>query len=167
MPAKGNAVTIQYFAWNSLTGGYQSGDVSNHNVRIIKDGNVIVPSNDPLEITDVNAPGVYKLTLSDSENNGSFMSVVGVSSTDHVSILPVNWSNEHYLAPNGLDGLSIDAPNGAAENFKEALVLLYRRFFSKVSLSNSHLRTYADDGTTIVTSQGVSDDGVNQTVDSA
>lgn len=167
MPAKGTQITVQYFAWNSQTGQFQTGDAGNHTLRILRDGTSLAPSNVPIEVDSTYVPGVYKLTISASENNGNFFTLGGKSTTASVSILPISWSNEHYLASNGLDAISISAPSGAATNFREMMVQVWRRFFRKVRITNTHLTTYADDNNTIITTQGVSDDGTSQTVNSA
>jgi hypothetical protein len=66
------------------------------------------------------------------------------------------------LAADGLDAISTAAPAGAASDFREMLVQLWRRFFRKSTLTSTELKTYADDGTTVVTTQTVSDDGTTQ-----
>lgn len=66
------------------------------------------------------------------------------------------------LAGDGLDSISTTGPTGAASNFREMLVQLWRRFFRKSTLTSTQLKTYADDGTTVVTTQTVSDDGTTQ-----
>ena len=50
-----------------------------------------------------------------------------------------------------------------ASNFREMLVQLWRRFLKKSTLTSTQLKTYADDGTTVLTTQEVSDDNVTQT----
>ncbi len=67
------------------------------------------------------------------------------------------------LASDGLDSVSTTAPSGVASNFREMLVQVWRRFFKKSTLSATQLKTYADDGTTLVTTQTVSDTGGTQT----
>ncbi len=67
------------------------------------------------------------------------------------------------LASDGLDSVAITAPSGVASNFREMIVQVWRRFFKKSTLTSTQLKTYADDGTTLVTTQTVSDDGTTQT----
>jgi uncharacterized membrane protein len=43
------------------------------------------------------------------------------------------------------------------------LVQLFYRFFGKATQTSSQLKTYAADGTTVVTTQAVSDDGTTET----
>jgi hypothetical protein len=67
------------------------------------------------------------------------------------------------LAADGLDSILTTAPTGAATNFREMMVQVWRRFFKKATRTNSQLRTYADDGITVVTSQAISSDGTTET----
>ena len=69
----------------------------------------------------------------------------------------------YKLASDGLDSVSTTAPTGVASNFREMIVQLWRRFFKKATLTSTELKTYADDGTTPITTQSVSDDGTTQT----
>ncbi|HEX3870239.1 MAG TPA: hypothetical protein VHV77_07385 [Pirellulales bacterium] len=64
------------------------------------------------------------------------------------------------LASDGLDSVSVTPSAGAASNFREMMVQVWRRFFAKATKSSAQLITYADDGTTVVTTQSVSDDGI-------
>jgi ActR/RegA family two-component response regulator len=67
------------------------------------------------------------------------------------------------LASDGLDSISITAPAGVATNFREMLVQLWRRFFKKATKTSTQIKTYADNGSTVVTTQTISDDGTTQT----
>jgi hypothetical protein len=67
------------------------------------------------------------------------------------------------LAADGLDAISTTAPTGPASNFRQMVVQTWRRFFKKSTLTATQLKTYADDGTTVVTTQTVSDDNTTQT----
>jgi hypothetical protein len=68
------------------------------------------------------------------------------------------------LASDGLDSVAITAPTGVASNFREMMVQLWRRFFKKTTVTaTDELKTFADDGTTTVTTQTVSDTGGTQT----
>jgi len=63
------------------------------------------------------------------------------------------------LGSTGLDAISTTAPSGVASNYREMMVQLWRRFFKKAARSTSQILTYADDGTTVLTTQSISDDG--------
>ena len=71
------------------------------------------------------------------------------------------------LNSTGLDAISTTAPSGVPTTFREMLVLLYRRFFAKTTLTTTQLKTYANDGTTVVTTQTVSSSGGTDTVGAA
>jgi hypothetical protein len=67
------------------------------------------------------------------------------------------------LSATGLDAITATAPAGVASTFPEMLVQLWRRFFKKSTLTATQLKTYADDGTTVKTTQTVNDDGTTET----
>jgi hypothetical protein len=71
------------------------------------------------------------------------------------------------LAADGLDLINIESLTGVASNFPEMVVQVWRRFFRRVTCTNMRLKTYKDDGLTVITEQAVSDDGVTQTQESA
>jgi hypothetical protein len=67
----------------------------------------------------------------------------------------------YKLASDGLDTISTTSPTGVASNFREMIVQLWRRFFKKSVMDRNALtlKTYADNGTTVITTQDISDDG--------
>ena len=67
------------------------------------------------------------------------------------------------LAPTGLDSIAVTPPSGVATTFPQMLVQLFRRFFGKATQTSSQLKTLADDGMTVVTTQALTDDGTTQT----
>jgi hypothetical protein len=67
------------------------------------------------------------------------------------------------LASDALDDIAITAPSAPATTFPGMVIQLWRRFFKKVTLTSTQLKTYADDGTTVATTQTVSNDGSTQT----
>lgn len=69
----------------------------------------------------------------------------------------------YSLASTGLDSISTTAPSGVASTFPGMVIQIWRRFFKKSTLTATQLKTYADDGSTVVTTQTVSDDGTTQT----
>ena len=71
------------------------------------------------------------------------------------------------LASDGLDAISTAAPTGVASNFREMLVQVWRRYFAKSTMTASELKTYADNGTDVLTTQALSDDGTTQTLGAA
>lgn len=75
-----------------------------------------------------------------------------------VSVVTNNDKTGYSLAPTGLDSISTTAPSGVAGNFREMLVAVWRRFFKKATRSPTELKTYADNGSTVLTTQAISDD---------
>lgn len=67
------------------------------------------------------------------------------------------------LTADGLDAISTTAPTGPASNFREMVVQTWRRFFKKATQTDTQIKTYADNGSTVVTMQTVSDDGTTET----
>lgn len=91
-------------------------------------------------------------------NQGNWVTATSVTVSDKTGF---------SLASDGLDSISITAPSGVASNFREMMVQVWRRFFKKTTATSSAITTFADDGSTTVTSQTVSDDGTTQTQGSA
>jgi hypothetical protein len=91
---------------------------------------------------------------------------------DATSYVCVYWNNGSSPAvdvygrvsiqPTGLDAIGVWVPSGPAATFPEMVVRLYRRFFGPVSLTTNQIRTYADDGVTVYTTQALGDDGITQ-----
>lgn len=66
------------------------------------------------------------------------------------------------LGSDALDGISTGAPTGVASNFREMLVQVWRRFFKKATKSSTQIKTYADNGSTVVTTQTISSSGSDE-----
>jgi len=79
------------------------------------------------------------------------------------SVTTVSDKTGYALAADGLDAISTTAPAGAASNFREMMVQTWRRFFKKATMTSSELKTWDDAGTSVVTTQALSDDGTTQT----
>jgi hypothetical protein len=71
------------------------------------------------------------------------------------------------LASDGLDAIAVTAPTGVATTFPGMMVQLWRRFFKKVVVSTTEIKTYADDATTVVTTQTRTETATTQTQGSA
>lgn len=71
------------------------------------------------------------------------------------------------LAAAGLDQIPVTAPSGLASTFRQMVVQLWRRHFSKVVKTATAIETYAANGTTKITTQAISDDGATQTLGAA
>lgn len=69
----------------------------------------------------------------------------------------------YSLASTGLDSIATTAPSGVASNFREMVVAVWRRLFKKVTMTSSEIKTFADDGTTVLTTQTAAADGTTET----
>lgn len=71
------------------------------------------------------------------------------------------------LASDGLDSISTTAPAGVASNFREMVVQTWRRFFKRTTKSATELKTYADNGTSVLTTQAYTSSGDDDDVGAA
>lgn len=89
-----------------------------------------------------------------------------VKSTPQTSVTVGTNSDKtgYVLAAAGLDAISVVDPGAPANatTLPRMIVALWRRFFKKSTLTATQLATYADDGTTVNSTQPVSDDGTTQ-----
>ncbi len=69
------------------------------------------------------------------------------------------------LASNGLDAIATTAPSSVATTFPDMMVQLWRRFFKKAvkDTSANTIKTYADNGTTVVTTQTIAETSTAET----
>ena len=117
MASRGQALVVQYHAWNTGTNAYQAGDAANHTLRWVKDGASAAPANAPSEVDATNCPGVYKLTLTAAECTCDVGTLCGKSSTSGVVIVGVTVAFEQLptAAPGSNGGLpTVDAGNRLA-----------------------------------------------------
>jgi hypothetical protein len=97
--------------------------------------------------------------------DGSVGSVLG-----GVTVATNSDKTGYILGSTGLNSIDITAPTGQATNFTQMMVALWRRYFKKSVKNQTNLTiiTYADDGTTVITTQDYSDDGLgNEILESA
>jgi hypothetical protein len=71
------------------------------------------------------------------------------------------------LASTGLDSIAVTAPSGPATNFRQMVVQTWRRFFKRATKDATNIKTYADDGTTVVTTQAYTSSGSDDDVGAA
>jgi len=71
------------------------------------------------------------------------------------------------LAATGLDAVSVTPRAGVAATLPQMVVQTWRRFYKVSSVTATQMRTYADDGQTVLTTQNLSDDGVTQAIGGA
>jgi hypothetical protein len=94
--------------------------------------------------------------LATAHGNGSWATATSVTVSDKTGF---------KLASDGLDSISTTAPSGAIAtwNFRERLMMVFRRLFGKATMTASELKTYASDGTTVLSTQSLTDDNTTQT----
>ena len=95
MPYINTAVTVSLVCWDTVNNVGKTGDASNITLRGVRDGTLFTPSDPSItQVDSTNLPGVYKASLTASENNGTFLTLGGKSSSTGCVIIPVSWSNE-------------------------------------------------------------------------
>jgi hypothetical protein len=108
--------------------------------------------------TDINA----QLSTLSTYAGGAVASV-----TAGVTVTTNNDKGGYSLASTGLNAIAITAPSGLATTFPAMVVQLWRRFFKAgaKTVSGLTIKTFADDGTTVLTTQPYTDDGAgNETL---
>jgi hypothetical protein len=84
--------------------------------------------------------------------------------------LAIDTSGQVVLGPTGLDAISVADPGGVAEmtTFPKLVVALWRRFYKKTTLASNQFKTYADNGTSVNTTQTATGaTGLNQSLGAA
>ena len=151
----GSLVSVTYDAaakgdaWITLSVSKSGETITNENASP-----AIFASADPSRITYLDAAVSSRSTYA----GGAVASV-----TAPVTVGTNNDKTGYKLASDGLDSISTTAPSGVASNFREMMVQVWRRFFRKTTKTSSQIKTYADDGTTVTTTQAISNDGTTQT----
>jgi len=77
-----------YTAWDTFNNVPATVDDINHSIIYAKDNASAAATNAPVEISAVNLPGLYKLTVTALENTGKAAAVLGTSLTSNVNIMP-------------------------------------------------------------------------------
>ena len=97
------------------------------------------------------ADGYWKLelTASNTDTAGRFR----ITLRDDDVFLPV-WADFEILPTN---------VSGVADTWQKMLVQLWRRFFRKATMTSTELKTYADNGEDVLTTQSLADDDTTQT----
>src|SRR5262245_15559197 len=111
---------------------------------------------------ETGATGIYTATDPAETVEGDFLFVKSAGAALAVPDLTagLRWQDRAgpgtaTLAANALDNISTAPPAGVAGNFREMLVQLWRRFFKRTVNDKAGLtiRTYADNGTSVSTTQ--------------
>ncbi len=171
MALYGESITVQYYCWNKTNGAPVTGDVSNHTVRIIRDGSVYTPTNSPQEINATESPGWYRIVLTGSEMQGDVISIEARSSTANVLCSKITFVTEKgrldqkVSDPKTLTAAErqniaqvvLTTPLSAVEasTAQKTLAWLIARFFNRVALVSNKLRTYKSDRSTTYFEQNI------------
>ena len=140
---------------NEITFGYISGETLTYGAYQ-PSGTVRTAAGTSL--TESGSTGYYTATDANIQTGDV---VVIDDGTDKVGYGVYNLATS--LSSDGLDSVSTTEPSGLASNFREKLVQLHRRFFGKTTLSGTQILTYKADGSTVATTQTVSETRTLQT----
>ncbi len=136
---------------------YATGDLATYDIALTEKGSLGEYQGDFPAV----AAGIYRIvayygSVAESANRLGD-GVVHWDGTNLISLYNVT------LADTGLDNLPITAPTGPATNIREMIVQKWRRWFKKTDLASGSLKTYADNGSTVITTQTITDSGGTQT----
>jgi hypothetical protein len=94
-----------------------------------------------------------------------FATPTNITAGTITTVTTVTNKTGYSLAATGLDAITIDTPTGAIGtwNFRQRMVMLFRRFFGKAikDTSTNTLRTY--DGSTVLTTQTIAETATSET----
>lgn len=93
MPFKNVGLTIYLKAWDNDNQTWKTGDSANITARGVGDGTEYTPAGSVSEIDATNFPGLYKITLTNAENNYDVNAIGGKSSTAYITIHGMEWIN--------------------------------------------------------------------------
>lgn len=123
---------------------------------------------------DLDAAGVRSATGLASANLDTQLSTIAgyidtevgaiKTKTDQLTFTTAN-KIDAKLTSDGLDNIATTAPTGVASTFREMIVQTWRMFFKKTvyDASAATIKTYADNGTTVVTTQSATTTATTQT----
>ena len=93
----GTAFVGCYTAWDVANNVPKTGDVANHTMTVAQDATSAGATNAPAQINAVTVPGLHSLSVTTGEATGNAVSILGVSATADVNIIPTE------LAPFNVD----------------------------------------------------------------
>jgi len=159
----GEPIVIPYYCWNKTNGDPVTGDVSNHTVRLIRDGVVATPTNSPEEVSDTQSPGWYRIAITASEMQVNTLGLEVRSSTANVLCtkftlvtekgrLDEKVSDPKTLTESERTNIAttvLTTPLSSVESSssQKTLAWLLARFFNRVALVADKLRTYKSNRT--------------------
>jgi len=116
-----------------------------------------------IEIDSTNMKGVYRFDFPDAPfATGEENCLLAIHHTScrsqYIHVLLQN-----RLSADGLSIIDTTEPTTVATTWPGRMDQLWRRYFKKTTLTATQLKTYKNDGTTVVTTQAVSDDQTTET----
>jgi hypothetical protein len=114
-------------------------------------------------LTNAPTAGDFTTTMKSS------ITAAATAATPTVTAGTVSDKTGYSLGATGLDSITASDPGGVASTWPQMLVAVWRLFFKKSAkaVSGLTIKTYADDGTTVRTTQTYTDDGVGNEVRNA
>lgn len=98
---------------------------------------------------------------------GIINAVVDEYSTDYILPIVEDFTILHADAYDALIAGDLSETDGVAASLWQKINQVWRRFFKKCTCSDTELKTFKDDGTSVNTTQAVSDSGSIETVGAA
>lgn len=114
--------------------------------------------------TNITAGTITTVTnLTNAPTAGDFTAAMKTSLNQATPAVTVSDKTGFSLASTGLDSISATAAAGVPTTFASKLMWLVQRFLGKATKTDTEIKVYADDGTTVLTTQTATDDGVTET----
>jgi hypothetical protein len=138
---------VHFVARDLIADCPKTGDAANITVYVTVDNSAIAAAtNSVAEISSTNAPGVYKLLLTQAETNGGMITVSAVSSTAGVEIQPVIIATVPFDSNGGVDVTKIGSDADLVASLEKAVKVLVNKAVQ--SKSSGEIVYYDDDGVT-------------------
>lgn len=155
MPSYGQALTIQFVAWDTSANAGKTGDGANFTMRWVKDGtSSALTTTTVTEIDSTNAPGVYKCSISATEAQCYLGTLCGKSSTANVSIIPASVTFERNVTMDLTESLGtprdVSGLTSSSLTVNDALWGGVGQGFGKWTLVGTTLKIYSPDGVTLL-----------------
>ena len=134
---------------NEITFGYKTGQTLTYGVYTSAG---VVRTAAGTSLPEITGTGYYTATNANIQT-GDFV-IVKINTT---IIGQGEYNPGVILSSDGLDSVSTVEPSGLASNFREKLLQLCRRFFGKTTFSKTEIVTYKEDGSSVATTQPISE----------
>lgn len=90
-PTKGQGMTVQFLAWDTLANAPKTGDVANFSMVVAQANSAAAAVNSPSEIGAA-VPGLHSLVLDETETAGVIDSIIGTSTTSGAIIMSTDFA---------------------------------------------------------------------------